>query len=171
MGIARAAECTPLLSESLVQHVLVSFRGEYLQAYPPYSAVRVGGKPLFWWARNNRLAEIEMPMRKRYISEIDFKCTGQIQKETLLELAAKRINLVEGDFRQKEIIGSWEAEFLKLNDTLVTVTFTCTCSSGTFIRGLVADLGKRLGCPATTLHLTRTAVGPYTVDDCEHLNY
>ena len=39
------------------------------------------------------------------------------------------------------------------------------CSSGTYIRTLVADLGTALGGGAHLVELRRTAVGPFTLDD------
>jgi tRNA pseudouridine55 synthase len=38
------------------------------------------------------------------------------------------------------------------------------CSSGTFVRSLVADVGAALGCGAHLVELRRTAVGPFMVD-------
>lgn len=40
-----------------------------------------------------------------------------------------------------------------------------TCSSGTYIRSLVADLGDALGCGAHVAHLRRTAIGDLSVRD------
>lgn len=40
------------------------------------------------------------------------------------------------------------------------------CSSGTYIRTLAADLGTALGGGAHLSRLRRSAVGPFTVDDC-----
>lgn len=45
------------------------------------------------------------------------------------------------------------------------ISFTCHCSKGTYIRSLVRDIGKALGHPAYTLSLTRTAIGPYTIEN------
>lgn len=38
------------------------------------------------------------------------------------------------------------------------------CSSGTYIRTLIDDLGRQLGCGAVMTELTRTAVGPFTME-------
>ncbi|MBA3727678.1 MAG: tRNA pseudouridine(55) synthase TruB [Actinobacteria bacterium] len=38
------------------------------------------------------------------------------------------------------------------------------CSSGTYVRTLVADVGARLGCGAHVTALRRTAIGPFEVD-------
>lgn len=48
-----------------------------------------------------------------------------------------------------------------------TATFTITvhCSSGTYIRSLVADIGRSLGGGAHLETLRRTAVGSFTLDD------
>lgn len=40
--------------------------------------------------------------------------------------------------------------------------FRVVCSSGTYVRSLVADVGARLGCGAHLRHLVRTRVGPYS---------
>ena len=41
--------------------------------------------------------------------------------------------------------------------------FSVTCSSGTYVRSLVADVGDRLGCGAHLAALRRTAIGPFDV--------
>ena len=38
------------------------------------------------------------------------------------------------------------------------------CSSGTYIRTLVEDIGAQLGCGATVAYLCRQSVGEYTID-------
>jgi len=45
--------------------------------------------------------------------------------------------------------------------------FVLTCSGGTYVRRLVADLGASLGCGAHLIRLRRTAIGPYRVEDAE----
>jgi tRNA pseudouridine55 synthase len=40
-----------------------------------------------------------------------------------------------------------------------------TCSGGTYVRVLVADLGRALGCGAHLVRLRRTAIGPFRVED------
>jgi tRNA pseudouridine55 synthase len=45
--------------------------------------------------------------------------------------------------------------------------FILTCSGGTYVRRLVADLGGSLDCGAHLVRLRRTAIGPYHVEDAE----
>ena len=40
-----------------------------------------------------------------------------------------------------------------------------TCSGGTYVRALVADVGRALGCGAHLARLRRTAIGPFRVED------
>lgn len=40
-----------------------------------------------------------------------------------------------------------------------------TCSGGTYVRALVADVGRALGCGAHLVRLRRTAIGPFRVED------
>jgi len=43
--------------------------------------------------------------------------------------------------------------------------FRVTCSGGTYVRVLVADVGEALGCGAHLAALRRTAIGPFRVED------
>jgi tRNA pseudouridine55 synthase len=45
------------------------------------------------------------------------------------------------------------------------LAFRVVCSSGTYVRSLVADLGGRLGCGAHLSGLIRTRIGPFEVRD------
>ncbi|HEY8115011.1 MAG TPA: tRNA pseudouridine(55) synthase TruB, partial [Actinomycetota bacterium] len=40
-----------------------------------------------------------------------------------------------------------------------------TCSGGTYVRVLVADVGRSLGCGAHLVRLRRTAIGSFPVED------
>jgi tRNA pseudouridine55 synthase len=40
-----------------------------------------------------------------------------------------------------------------------------TCSAGTYVRGLVADVGRSLGCGAHLVRLRRTAIGSFRVQE------
>jgi tRNA pseudouridine(55) synthase len=45
------------------------------------------------------------------------------------------------------------------------------CSAGTYVRALARDLGERLGCGAYLGALTRTASGPFRLDDAHPLDH
>jgi tRNA pseudouridine55 synthase len=48
--------------------------------------------------------------------------------------------------------------------------FRVECSSGTYVRVLVADVGERLGCGAHLTRLVRTRVGPFSVESSSPLD-
>ncbi len=52
---------------------------------------------------------------------------------------------------------------------LPELTFRVTCSKGTYIRTLAADLGRFLGCGAHLQALTRLQVGPFSLDQAVSL--
>jgi len=139
--------------------------GKHEQPYPSYSSKTVNGKPLFQWARENKLMEIKIP--KREIEIYDFKLIElkEISAKKFEEEIFQQINSVTGDFRQKEIKQKW-SEFFKENKTTVfrTASFKISCSSGTYVRSIVNELGKYLGCNAITLEISRTKVGNYKLD-------
>jgi len=56
----------------------------------------------------------------------------------------------------------------RLNDT--ELGFDVTCSRGTYVRTLAADMGKHLGCGAHLKSLRRTACGHLTVEQAMSIN-
>ncbi|MGQ0669547.1 MAG: tRNA pseudouridine(55) synthase TruB [Actinomycetota bacterium] len=56
-------------------------------------------------------------------------------------------------------------EFLLLGFDGRDLDFRATCSSGTYVRVLVADVGAALGCGAHLTRLVRTRIGPFGVAD------
>jgi tRNA pseudouridine55 synthase len=55
--------------------------------------------------------------------------------------------------------------FELLSFKLPDAAFRLTCSAGTYVRVLAADVGAALSCGAHLVALRRTAIGPYAVDD------
>ena len=49
-------------------------------------------------------------------------------------------------------------------------TVTVDCSAGTYIRSLAHDLGQALGCGAHLHALTRTAIGPFALEEAHTLD-
>ena len=86
----------------------------------------------------------------------------------LYELARQGIE-VERKSRHVDI-GFIKINEMNLNDDEKTVTFTVACSKGTYIRTLIDDIGKKLGCGACMLSLKRTRVGQFEIDDSITLN-
>lgn len=105
-------------SSEKIADVLLHFVGVQTQTPPMHSAVHVGGRRLYEYAREG----VEVPREPRAI-----------------EIHALILRGLEG------------------NQLRVSVT----CSKGTYVRVLAADIGRALGCGAYLAALRRTAVGRF----------
>ncbi len=56
-----------------------------------------------------------------------------------------------------------------LEDQLPSFSLEVTCSSGTYIRSLIHELGEKLGSGALMTELRRTQAGPFLIDESVHL--
>ncbi|MBI2370739.1 MAG: tRNA pseudouridine(55) synthase TruB [Deltaproteobacteria bacterium] len=71
---------------------------------------------------------------------------------------ARRGEEIERPAREVEI-----SKLRVLEMALPEVTFEVTCSRGTYVRALCADIGRRLGCGAHLTRLRRTGSGEFTL--------
>lgn len=145
-----------------VDQLLPTFLGKQIQYYPPYSSARVHGKPLYYWAREGKLDQIEIPHKEIEIYSLEHISNFEISVEKFVKTALERISQVQGKFRQEQIIPQWE-EFRKLfqGHILFGAQFEITCSSGTYIRSIAYQMGEQLGTGALAFSIKRTHVGPY----------
>ncbi len=127
------------LSQDKLFSTLEKFRGKIWQVPPKYSALKIGGKPVYKLAY--KLA----------------KNTATPSKEG--ELLEK---IMEEKKREVEV---YESEILKIEKKVLTVRFVV--SSGTYIRTLAQDIGDLLGFGAFAKSLRRTKIGKYKVEDAK----
>ncbi|MEX0832973.1 MAG: tRNA pseudouridine(55) synthase TruB [Actinomycetota bacterium] len=124
-GLVRTAEVTATQAD--LDRVVATFVGESRQTPPAFSAVKVGGRPLYRSARRGESVET---------------------KARVVRVKTFEVNSFDGrDF-----------------------DFTVTCSGGTYVRALVADVGGALGCGAHLIRLMRTAIGPFSLADAVALD-
>ena len=110
--------------EIYIKERIKRFIGKQQQMPPKYSAIKVEGKKLYQYARENQ--EVEIKPREIEIFSIDN---------------------IRIDLESKE------------------VAFDVVCSKGTYIRSLVNDIGKKIGCGATMTELRRTKTGSFAIED------
>lgn len=110
-----------------------SFKKEYFQEVPKYSAVKVNGKKLYEYARNN--IDVALPSKK---------------------VSIKNISVIDDE--------------VNFNEGKTDFKIKCCVSKGTYIRSLVRDIGRELGCPAVMSSLVRTRQGIFTLDQASSLN-
>ena len=151
---------------SAIEHCLSRFVGVQSQKYPAYSSKKVEGKPLFKWAREGRVHEIDIPEREIEIFSAKVLKLHTLSQYDLASLISERVGLVQGDFRQSEILAGWEKSLAKyVQRTFEVATITVSCGSGTYIRILAHELGGCLKTKAVLLALKRNSVGAYIVRD------
>ena len=66
------------VSDNEIRDAILSFKGEYDQVVPKYSAVKINGKKLYEYARND--IDIELPSRRVNIKDIEVINVGKIIK-------------------------------------------------------------------------------------------
>ncbi len=161
--------------------------GKFKQLYPIYSSRPVGGKSLFEWAREGRISEIDIPRHEVEIFSAKFLERREIKPIKLLEDILGKVDLVSGDFRQKEIKKSWQKAikvppqemsktvfdintFSRKNmsktvfDMLTVDSIEMEVSSGFYVRQFVTDLARSLGEIAVTYCINRLKIGDFNVD-------
>lgn len=154
---------------------LLEFKGKIKQQYPPYSSKPIKGKPLFEWARNDKIKDdkvdthegpIDIPANEVEIFEIGPLYTYTVGVSELSAYIFDMISRVKGDFRQKIIIKSWLEFFENTKQTEFHVLrIKIACSSGTYVRGIVNSLGKKAGVGAIALKIVRTRIGEHTMEN------
>ncbi|WP_027414648.1 tRNA pseudouridine(55) synthase TruB [Aneurinibacillus terranovensis] len=128
-----------------------------------------GGQILETKEKQDDLTEAEL----RYVFE---RFTGAITQVppmySAVKVNGKRLHelaregkIVERQPRQVMIYGI-NPEEIRLDKPYPTVHFTVSCSKGTYIRTLCADIGRELGYPAHMSYLQRIKSGPFTLEQC-----
>ncbi len=161
LGIPNLKPITTYSESKINKQLLTIFIGKQLQKYPPYSSYRINGKPLFYYARENCLAEIKIPQHEITIYSLELINQKTITTPQLLKQITDKVSLVSGNFRQKEIIEGWQKLAEVDTKTWSIYTLKLSCSSGTYVRRLTQDMGRLLHMPTVTFSILRTKVGEY----------
>ena len=135
------------ISNEDIKNVIESFVGEYEQLPPMYSAIKIGGKKLYEYARAGESVERTPRPVKIY----------SIEDISVYELDASSAGL-----------GS---EFvIQNNEKYKCISMMVHCSKGTYIRSLCRDIGKNLGSIATLMALKRKEAHGYKIEDAIKLD-
>jgi len=147
-----------------VRNDIQSFVGKFSQKYPAYSSKTIGGKPLFVLAKSGKLDEEEIPTKDVEIKSIEFLSQRTISKDALEKYIKDSIALVSGDFRQEEILKSWQVVFAseaKQSMLYRIISLKVSCTSGTYMRSLANSIGEKVGVPALALNIKRMRIGDF----------
>ncbi len=164
LGLVKGDGSMPDKIEQRMEAMLDKVRSKKVQVYPPYSSRTVNGKPLFEYARENKIEEIDIPERGIKIFSIKHIHTRLLQKAELQSEIEQKINLVKGDFRQAQILQNWSNVLENSREESFLVSkFIASVSSGTYIRSLVKDMGEYFKTSALAYSIKRTRVGKYNL--------
>lgn len=126
-----------------VKAAAARFVGEIEQVPPAYSAVKVSGKKLYEYARENEKIEVEA----RQVTVHSFEIVS-LAEQPVPALVAERA--AEGGFT--------------LPASIMAAEFEARVSSGTYLRAIARDLGRELGAGGFLAGLERTAVGQVSLE-------
>lgn len=132
------------LDTELISRTIQKFKGIIEQEPPMYSAIKVDGKKLYEYARNDQ--EVEIPKRQIEIFDIEYIDKGK--EKYLNELTGLADEA--GGMRPDD-----ESDFY----------IRVECSRGTYIRSLIRDIGRELGTDAVMSYLVRTKSGEFSITD------
>ncbi|HYD35193.1 MAG TPA: hypothetical protein VD999_03955 [Vitreimonas sp.] len=151
-----------------LRRIIEKFPAQYSQSVPAFSAARWQGQSHFELAKGGS----ELPLKTRDISLHHFHLhdVSVAAASAILSQQSNSVQSLAGDFRQSEILDSWEKALAKEATDLLITTHSVTTSPGTYIRQLVQDVATHINIPATTWSITRTANGPYDKSDCVELD-
>ncbi|MBL8677712.1 MAG: hypothetical protein JNK05_00985 [Myxococcales bacterium] len=150
------------LDEGALEEALATIVGTRSQSYPPYSSVRIQGRPAFYWARRGEVPAGGWPARERTVRAADVIQRRATTGANVVARARADIASVRGDFRQRELDDAWRAIEPTIADrALLVLRIAVECSSGTFMRSIADGLGASAGCGAIATVIHRTRVGPF----------
>ena len=133
------------LNEEEITQILHGMIGKLQLPVPAYSAVKRGGEPLYKKARRGE--KVIPPTKTMEVISVEF--LGIADSEN----GHDRTHFLDG----REVRGP-----------IVKARFEV--GSGTYIRSLAEEFGRRLGIPATLAALRRIRIGNFRIEDAESLN-
>ena len=142
-----------------IETVINELTGTQTLPYPPYASKTVNNTPLFVYARNNTVHTITVPTNTVHITEHTLTKTRQTTLHSIKRDIIPDIQQVTGDFRQNEILDAWKN---LPNQKVQYYAATISASSGTYIRAIVHEIGRRSKCPTVTVRIKRTKIGRWT---------
>lgn len=159
------------VSELEARKVLRTLIGPITLPYPHFSSKTVRGKPLHVWTLEGRLGEIEIPEKTSRIYKLSFRSLRTVSRTDLLQNIREKIETIPPvtdprkalgeDFRRDAVRRAWNAIEESRAPEYQVLSFTCTASSGTYMRSLAERIAQRLGTCGLALSIHRTRVGKY----------
>ncbi len=159
LGLVTETGSMPIKLDFKMEKLLDEIREKKTQKYPPYSSKVFNKDFMKVRGQTNELDTPERGIKIFSIEHIDTKLENQ---DDVLKEILNRVDLVKGDFRQAEIKKKWN-EIIIPGEKVLISHFKASVSSGTYIRSLAHEMGKKLGTCALAYSIKRTRVGEYKI--------
>lgn len=160
-----------------LRSLLRNYTGAKKQRVPPFSAVKVKGKPLYRWFLEGKIDQVEIPIKEIEIKSLEILEIKILSMAELYNQIVDVLNLVKSGFRNHEVRNGWDQVLNYGNEIegdddveegqnsrqkeFLIVRFKSTVSKGTYVRAIANDLGEKLGIGACTITIRRTRVGEF----------
>lgn len=115
--------------------------------------------------------EVPVDLTEDKVKEVILSFVGEYEQIPPMYSAKKVGGRKLCDLAREGKVVERKPVLIKLSDIVIEkinlpeVTFSVSCSSGTYIRVLCEDIGKKLGVPSTMSYLRRLKVGNFDLDD------
>lgn len=135
-------------SNEEIEKALQGMVGRLELPVPAYSAIKRGGEALYKKARRGEV--VDTPIKTMEVTSVEF------------------LGLLDCHSLEKGNPVLLDPRFREDDKRLVKARFDV--ASGTYIRSLAEELGRRLGVPTTLAGLRRTRIGEFRVEDAQQIN-
>jgi len=166
--------------ERQLRTIAINLTGDIELPYPHFSSKTVQGKPLHTWTLEGRLDEIQIPTKASTIYSLELSSIETRSRTEICDQARAKIDTIPkvtdasktlgNDFRRADVRKDWEE--IKNNcwtsdvgqcwppDEYVIAHFTCSASSGTYMRTLAKLIGEKLdpARPSLAWSIHRSAI-------------
>jgi tRNA U55 pseudouridine synthase TruB len=115
--------------------------------------------------------EIAIPIKQSHIYKITYNGLRTVAREEIVRTVDAKIATIPevtdprkalgADFRRDAVRAGWQTFAKDGAPDYQVLTFTCICSSGTYMRSLAEYLGKELGMAALAYSIHRTKIGRF----------
>ncbi len=174
LGMATLGDKQPTSAPTgeALKPIVQNLSGKRTIPYPPFSSKTVNGTPLFKYALEGRLDEIELPTKDVEIFEITHIETRTVLSVDLFSIMRDKIESIKpvtehtkalgNDFRRPEIRKRYsELETQTGEKDFYILRFRCICTSGTYMRTLAQDIAQGLGYEGLAFSIHRTKMGRF----------
>lgn len=151
LGLAKEKKSKTILEEKLFK-ATKRLIGKRYQRYQSFSSKEIHGVPLWKISRNKK---VTTPKHFIEIKSIKILEEEKIQYSRILSRLQKIFKKISGDFRQKEILKSWQK--IKSSE-FQSFTLQIICGSGVYMRVLAEEIGEKLNSYCVCFSIERTKI-------------